>query len=191
MPLPLSFSITTSRFSLRSPSESDIPAIFEATRDPHFNEGMVWDPPESHEELLAFHQSSLREWKEGTRYLFSIYMKDSNTLCGRISLRLEGAEEHRSKEWSIGYFTLPSFQGKGVMSECVAALLRVAFEDLAIPRIEASYAVWNEASKRVLTRNGFLFDRHTLEGFKKRGEWVAEDIVVIERSRWLHLNGAT
>ena len=47
-----------------------------------------------------------------------------------------------------------------------------------------SHALWNKASEKVLLRNGMIFERYVAEGFKKNGEWVEENLLVINREQW-------
>lgn len=51
--IPTSHQIETPRFLLRIPNETDIPFVFSATRFKGFNDGMVWEPPEKQEDLIA------------------------------------------------------------------------------------------------------------------------------------------
>ncbi|MEM7658420.1 MAG: GNAT family protein [Bacteroidota bacterium] len=178
---PFSLILSTPRFHLRIPSESDFPRIFSATRHPGFNDGMLWEPPESMAELEAPLRRSHAAWEAGRKYDFSIVPTGEDVLLGRISIRkMEGPGV-----WDIGFWTHPEAQGQGVMSECVAEVLRFGFEQLAATRIEACHAVWNKASERVLHKNGFQFVRHLPQGFQKRGEWVEENELAIERADWL------
>ena len=50
--LPPHFTIITSRLTLRVPAPDDIARTFDATQQPTFNDGMVWDAPASIDELV-------------------------------------------------------------------------------------------------------------------------------------------
>ena len=39
-------------------------------------------------------------------------------------------------------------------------------------------------SERVLKKVGMRFVRYIPEGFKKRGQWVEENLLAIERAEW-------
>ncbi len=172
--------ILTERLCLRFPEESELPLIFMATKTPGFNDGMVWDKPETIDEMIPFQQDLPRRWETGEAYIFSLYLRDGDDFVGRIGVR--STEEEKC--WNIGFFTLPEHQGQGYMSEALGAALEFGFRELGAERIESSAADWNKASRRVLEKGGMRFLRHEREGLKKKGKWVALDYVVIERVEW-------
>ena len=55
----------------------------------------------------------------------------------------------------IGYSVIPEARGQGYATEIVEALVRRAFESAAVDRVVAETTATNEASQRVLERNGF------------------------------------
>lgn len=182
--LPKDFIHTTARCRLRIVSEADIPLVFSASRYPGFNNGMLWDPPASIEELKTPLEKSLQAWEQGTSYYFSIDAH-SGEFLGRISIRGTDA----TNVWNIGFWTHPTQQGKGFMSEAAEAVIGIGFDTLNAERIEACYATWNKASKKVLEKIGMSFVKHIPEGFKKRGEWIAEDLMAIEKAHWMEIKG--
>ncbi len=178
-----SYQIQTRRFLLRIPNESDIPFIFSATRYEGFNDGMLWEPPESEAELIEPLKGTLKAWELGEGYSFTIVQKAVEEQVGRISIRRTDQE----KLWDVGFWTHPAHQGEGVMSEALAAVLALGFEVLGAHKIQACHAIWNKASEKVLKRNGLTFERFIEQGFQKRGEWVAENLLSIEKQYWLGL----
>ncbi|MEM8887177.1 MAG: GNAT family protein [Bacteroidota bacterium] len=183
--IPLNHQIETARFLLKIPEESDIPHVFSATRYKGFNDGMQWDPPESIEELHAPLERSHTKWKEEREFSFSIRDKKSLEFKGRISIR-PTEQEHI---WNVGFWTHPESQGKGIMTESLAAILKFGFDRIKADRIEAAYAIWNKASEKVLHRNGLTFVEYLEKGFQKKGQWVAENLVAIDRSVWKEKQG--
>lgn len=178
--IPQSHQIETENFLLKIPEESDIPHIFSATRYKGFNDGMQWDPPESIDELQAPLERSHKKWEDEREFSFSIRHKEKQEFLGRISIRTTEEEDI----WNVGFWTHPRSQGKGVMTETLAAVLKFGFENLGAKRIEAAYAIWNKASEKVLHRNGLTFVEYLEKGFQKRGKWVAENLVSIDRVVW-------
>lgn len=178
--LPKSFQIETERFRLRIPSENDFPFIFSATRYEGFNDGMLWEPPENEAELVEPLKRSLQAWESGEGYAFTIEAKGNPQLLGRISIR----KTKESGRWNVGFWTHPESQRKGIMTECLGAVLAFGFEQLRADKIEACHALWNEASEKVLKRNGLKFERYLEKGFQKNGEWVPENLLVISKTEW-------
>jgi ribosomal-protein-alanine N-acetyltransferase len=177
--LPLSIRLETERLVLRLPKREDIPHIFSATRYEGFNDGMLWEAPETEEELLAPFERTIPAWYAGN-YSFAFESKTDGTFLGRISIR----QTKEKDVWNIGYWTHPLHQGQGYMQEAVRAILQLGFERLQAIRIEACYAPWNKASEKVLVHNGFQFQRYIEKGYQKKGKWVPENEVGISREAW-------
>jgi [ribosomal protein S5]-alanine N-acetyltransferase len=182
--IPKSYQIETPRLRLRIPSEADIPFVFSATRYKGFNDGMVWEPPDNEAVLLTPLKNNIETWEEGTNYTFTIEDKETNQPLGRISIR--NAEKENTL--NIGFWTHPSVQGKGIMTETVKAILKFGFEVLAAKRIEARHALWNKGSEIVLKRNGMRFDKYLEEGFLKNGQWIGTNLLGIDFEEWRSLS---
>ncbi len=178
--IPTTHELTSARFRLKIPDRESIPFTFSATRFAGFNEGMPWEAPANLDEMEAPFQHTLEAWKQGKGYSFMIEDRSTQELRGRISIR----KTDRTSVWNIGFWTHPAHQGKGIMTEAVARILEFGFQELNASRIEAAHATWNQASRKVLTNNGFQFNHHLERGFLKRGEWVAEDMLAIDCGDW-------
>lgn len=181
--IPLDFEIETERLLLRRPLEKDIDFVFEASQYPGFNDGMLWDAPESKEDCMDPHHTHIEQWKCGKGYVFTVTDRSNGAPIGRIAI------EESSCGNSIGFWTHPKHQSYGYMTEALEALLRFCFTTLELKVVEACHADWNIASRRVLEKNGFRFRRHLVEGFLKNGEWVPQDVLAITLSQWLAATG--
>lgn len=73
--------------------------------------------------------------------------------AGRVNLQniVHGAAQHTD----LGYWVDVAHQGRGVATKAVALVLAVAFDDLGLHRVQAGTLLHNQASRRVLARNGF------------------------------------
>ncbi len=184
LPLADSFVLVTSRCLLRQPGEQDMAAIFDATRQPGFNDGMMWEPPATMDDLRTPLAEGLAAWRAGTAYNFTIEHRQTGEFLGRISIRSSTKATDPLGLWNIGFFLHPRHQGQGYMREAGRAILKLGFETLDATEIEAFHAIWNKASQSVLHALGMTFTGHFAEGFLKRGQWVAEDRVAITRSHY-------
>lgn len=179
--VPLDYCIETERLLLRISKADEVNFVWDATRYHGFNDGMMWNKPESKEELEAITGNVPERWKSGEGYLFTFNEKTNMQPLGRIVI------ERRCGGWNAGFWTHPKFQGAGFASEALAGLLGFCFEELELNRVDACHAEWNIASRTVLERNGFRFKGHFEEGFEKDGEWIAQDTLAITRDQWLAL----
>jgi ribosomal-protein-alanine N-acetyltransferase len=136
MKIPRTYGINTKRCILRCVSEQDIPYVFSATRFEGFNDGMLWEPRQSIEELKEPFKRSLQAWDAGLAY------KCTNTTAfiGRISIRKDKVEGF----WSIGFWTQPEYQRQGYMTEAAKAIIEFGFTVLGADRIEVCHAFFIE-----------------------------------------------
>jgi ribosomal-protein-serine acetyltransferase len=73
---------------------------------------------------------------------------------------------------TIGYWLDESFQGKGIITDAVRALVKYGFEEMNLNRIEILCAVLNVKSQAVPQRLGF-----TNEGVTRECEWLYDHFV--------------
>ncbi len=175
------FTIQTARCLLRRPIAADIPHVFAATRFVGFNDGMAWEPPASIDEMEGGLQESWREWDEGITYGFTIAAPATDSLIGRVGIRTT----NRADVWNLGFWTHPEQQGRGYMTEAVTAILTFGFDRLGATKVEASYALWNKSSRRVLEKVGMKFIAYIPHAFQKKGQWVEANKMSITRREWL------
>jgi ribosomal-protein-serine acetyltransferase len=99
---------------------------------------------------------------EGTLLEWHIVANDH--LCGAIRLN---HIEHDNRKISIGYYLGEQYQGRGLATSSVRAVMKFAFERLDFNRIELKCASDNVASQRVAERLGFAW-----EGLLRQAELV-------------------
>lgn len=92
-----------------------------------------------------------RQYINGTDLAFGIF-KD-NRLIGKI--KLSNIIMGVLKSCNIGYSLDKDYEDKGFMKEAVKLVIRYAFNEMGLHRIEASTLLDNVKSQRVLLANGF------------------------------------
>jgi ribosomal-protein-alanine N-acetyltransferase len=102
--------------------------------------------------------------------MYFIFERKTGALVGgcQLSNIRQGAAQSAA---SLGYWTGRKFAGKGLMTDAVVALVRYAFERMALHRIEAACLASNAASRRVLTKAGFTAEGTARKYLKINGEW--------------------
>lgn len=86
-------------------------------------------------------------------------------LAGLIGFTVTDRLNHRTE---IGYWLLPEYQKKGIMTVCVKQLCRWAVEQREMNRVQIKCAVGNRPSNAIPLRLGFKF-----EGTEREGELLA------------------
>ena len=116
------------------------------------------------------------EAAEGSAYQF-LARNGSGHLVARVNLtRVRGDHFHSAE---LGYRVAQDHGGKGYATEAVRLALDYAFVRLRLHRVEAAVRVGNEASAKVLLRNGFVQFGHSSRSFWLAGHW--HDVLHFER----------
>ncbi|MEM7243953.1 MAG: GNAT family N-acetyltransferase [Acidobacteriota bacterium] len=103
------------------------------------------------------------------------------------SVGLEGFETSGPNAAELGYWIGPRHWGQGLTGAAVPVVLRHAFETLALERVNARTLVGNQASRRILDRNGFQHVETRLKDTPTRDGPRDTSYHVLEQSGWLAL----
>lgn len=91
---------------------------------------------------------------------WGITLKGNPKLFGVIGFYHSRPENFRSE---IGYMLLPEFHRKGIVSEAIKMALAYGFDAMNLHSVEAIIDPGNEASAKVLEKNGFVREAHLKE----------------------------
>lgn len=160
--------LETQRVALRPLRTDDMYAIFGFFSDPEVTR--YWSrPPMTH---LAQARTLLRAMRDGNRtgerLQFGIERRSDAVLMGTCSLFNFSPQNRRAE---VGYILGRPFWRQGYMHEAMQRMLRHAFEDLDLVRLEADIDPRNRPSARTLERLGFV-----KEGYLRERWIVAEAI---------------
>ncbi|OCT12286.1 alanine acetyltransferase [Paenibacillus pectinilyticus] len=104
-----------------------------------------------------FHEKMIEGWikqrEEDKRYVFGIFLKESDQLIGDISIF--DIKRGPVQNCTLGYGLDQEHNGKGYMTEAIQLLLTFAFEEAKLQRVEAGVMPRNIGSIRVLEKAGF------------------------------------
>jgi len=119
-------------------------------------------------------------------YMLGIHLPDGQ-LIGQITLSnvARGVAQYAD----LGYLVDHQMQGKGFMTAAVGLILDYAFHTLRLHRVQAAILLHNEASRRVLEKNGFRAEGVARQFLKINGQWqdhhtyaiLAEDVLPKEQ----------
>jgi ribosomal-protein-alanine N-acetyltransferase len=91
-------------------------------------------------------------------------------------IRLNDIVRGAFQSCSMGYWVDRAANGRGYASEAVAAMVAVAFGELALHRVEAATLRHNGRSQRVLAKNGFERFGTAPQYIRIAGEWQDHDL---------------
>lgn len=163
---PISFPILPD-ILLREVTIEDAAAIYQAI-DTHRDYLKTWlpfvDKMRSVADEEAFLKSVLSVPAERREPIFGIW-NERNEICGLIGFHFSDFDNHRTE---IGYWLLPEYQHRGIVTESVRKLCHWAVSEKGIKRIQIRCATGNAASNGIPIRLGF---HH--EGTERSGELLA------------------
>jgi [ribosomal protein S5]-alanine N-acetyltransferase len=116
-----------------------------------------WEPVRSADYFtvggqLAVIRDVLKRHAQGAA-LPHVILDGSGGVAGRITL--SGIVRGPFQSCSMGYWVSVTAAGRGLATAAVRDMVRVAFEELRLHRVQAETLLHNVRSQRVLTRNGF------------------------------------
>ncbi len=115
-------------------------------------------------------------------YSFGIFENDGDALVGHVVL--SNVARAAWQNATLGYFVGLDHNGRGYATQGVALALRFAFGDARLHRVQAAVMPRNVASKRVLEKNAFRYEGHSLRYLEINGVWEDHDIYAITIEEW-------
>lgn len=150
---------------LRYPHPEDAEEFTEATRNSReLHQGLV-NPPADGAAFIGYVLKNDVDSNE----CFLIIEKDSGSIAGAVNISQIFMAGFRSAY--LGYYLFEGFTGRGLMTDAIRTVLRFAFRDYGLHRLEANIQPENASSIALVKRCGF-----TKEGFSRKylmigGQW--------------------
>lgn len=151
---------------------ADAPALAGLLRA---NAGFLapWEPVRPQEYATTAGQrdviaAALEDHRAG-RCLPHVVLGADGRVAGRVTLTsvVRGAFQSAS----LGYWVAEPETGRGLATTAVRDILRVAFDELELHRVEAATLLHNVASQKVLRRSGFTAFGVAPQYLKIAGRW--------------------
>lgn len=118
------------------------------------------------ETLRAYVKQRLLQFVNGEGYHLGIWYQDA--LVGILDYRLNG----RSRNVELGYWLDAALQGKGIVTQACHTIVRHAFEEHEMQKVQISCALDNLRSRAVAERLGFLQEGILRQVVRLHGRYV-------------------
>lgn len=175
--------IETERLSLRLPEIGDHSAWSLLRRS---GESFLrpWEPTWSsdHFSRRSFRNRIYWAWRareEGKALALFLIRREDKRLIGAITL--DNIRRGPSMSGQVGYWVGEEYARQGYMREALSAVVRHAFRELDLGRIEAACLPENVASRGLLEATGFAHEGMALSYLQINGRW--RDHVLYARLR--------
>lgn len=152
------YRIESERLVLRCYNPSDAPLLAAAITEnvEHLKPWMPWayNEPEPIEFKVQRLQRYRGNFDLGQDFVYGIFNKEETRLLGGTGLHTRVGHQ----QLEIGYWIHKDFIGRGLATECAAALVKVAFEIIHVHRLEIHCDPGNHASAAVPRKLGFTYE---------------------------------
>ncbi len=148
----------TARLKVRQLTSGDLDDLMTLYQTPLVVKTLGGSRPR--DQIIQSLEGHLEHWDT---YNFGYYIfedKETESFIGRGGLKrciIDG-----KNEVEVAYALLPEYWGKGFATEIVKKLIDIGFRKIQLKSIIGLTLPDNEASKRVLEKNGFVFEKQIL-----------------------------
>ena len=147
--------IETDRLILRAWKKSDLEDFYEYAKVDGVGQRCGWLPHKDVDE-----SERILEMFIGEKKTFALELKENSKVIGSIGLETRDADlgipdELMGRE--IGYVLNKDYWGRGLMPEAVKAVIDYCFKELDFDWLTCGHFVWNDQSRRVVEKCGFVY----------------------------------
>lgn len=164
------------RVCLRTIEREDLPFIREHKNDPQVWRSLGWPKPENQPQLTDFFEDVIAGG-ESTHLLVAV---DDNPV-GMVSFHSQSVPNGRAE---LGYWIAPPHQGQGYGTDAVETLVEYGFTERRLHRIEARIFAFNERSRALVERVGFVHEGRKRQAQFIDGQYWAVDWFGLLRREW-------
>lgn len=176
--LKLSFTrfptLETDRLILREHTLSDAKTWFALRHNQDVMRYIDRDSPKDIEEVEDYIKGLIVGFEQGESMGWAIALKDSpEQMIGNVVFWRMDFPNYRAE---IGYLIDPAFWRKGFVSEALTAIIAFAFQEMKLHSIEANINPLNEASRKLLIKQGFVKEAYFKEDYYFNGKFLDSEI---------------
>ncbi len=152
-------SLATERLVLRPFAPSDVPDVHAACQDPDIPRyTSVPDPYRIEDARIFVEETCPAGWRNDTMYTFGVFCGETGQLVGAMCLVRLAQLHTAERQAELGYWTAKEHRGRGCTVEAAREVIRWAFEDLGVERLEWYAEAGNEGSRAVALKAGFRME---------------------------------
>lgn len=152
--------LETNRLILRAVTMDDASDMFAYTSNPEVTRYLSFPTHTSVEDAQwAIANIFMKRPDNGSPEAFAIVDKMTHQMIGTCDFwRVDG-----DNTYEMGYVLNQAYWGQGIMTEACRAVLKFAFEDFGVRRMEIRHNAENIGSRNIIKKQGF-----TYEGVRRR-----------------------
>ena len=178
--------LETDRLLLRALCLSDAEDMYDYAHRADVTKHLTWDPHPNiayTREYLAYISA---HYRAGDFFDWALVDRESERMIGTCGFTRFHYEADSAE---IGYVIHPAYWGRGIATEAVEAVIRFGFQRLELNRIEARFMEGNTASRRVMEKNGMIFEGILRQSMYIKGDYRNVGVCSLLRREYYSWNG--
>lgn len=160
--------LESARLLLRPLREADAEAMFAYTSQPESFRFLRRDPHRSVQEDLEFIQRAEEGYRTHKEFIWGIEEKESGALVGTCRLFGLSAQDGRGE---VSYLMHQTYRRRGYTSEAISRVIRYAFDEIGLHRVQAHCVSGNIGSERVMQKCGMQLEGEQRESVCFHGRY--------------------
>jgi len=176
--------LTSNHVTLRELRASDAPSLFALLTTEEVSR-FISPPPTSVDGFERFIAWTLRQRQAGSYVCFAVTLDSTDTAIGIFQLR-EVEPGFGTGEW--GFAIGSAYWGTGVFCEGAQLMVKFAFEEVGVHRLEARAAVKNGRGNGALRKIGAVQEGLLRKSFQKDGAYLDQALWTILDEDWKAIN---
>lgn len=182
----LTWPVLTERLSVRPVTPDDADAVWRYRQLPAVY-GWITTAPADEAAFAEY-------FTDPHRQAVTLAVEHGGLVVGDLYLHVEDAwaqaeakEAARGVQAEIGWAFDPSYGGRGLATEAVAAMLGICFDGLGLRRVVANCFAENTPSWRLMERLGMRKEGHAVsESLHRSGRWLDGYSYALLADEWRH-----
>jgi [ribosomal protein S5]-alanine N-acetyltransferase len=179
--LELSFTpfpvLETEHLILKAVTHLDAPAFLDMRSNKNVMQYIPRPIMQTLDEAKIFIENCIENIAANEYIHWGIYYKTNpSDMLGTIGFYRTQKEHYRSE---IGYSLREQYFAKGIMQEAIKVVINYGFDSMQLHTIEAVIDPANNASEKLLIKNGFVKEGHFLENELWQGKWLDSAIYTL------------
>lgn len=177
------FEINTERLTLRPFLAADLPAFVAYRSDPEIARYQSWDATYSLHDAERFlaSQRDLEFGEPGEWVQLAALVRHDERLAGDCAVRIVDEQPATAE---IGVTFSRAYQGVGLATEALTAVITALLSEHAIHRVYAQVDDRNLAVQRLLDRLGFRCEARLTDAEWFKGEWSTVRVYAVLEREW-------
>ena len=177
--------LKTQRLILRRITRDDAVDFFAIRSNIEIMAAIDREPLKSMDEMFSLMALIEENIDRNESIAWAVCLKEDNQMIGHFGFHKIDFINHWAE---IGYALLPHFQGKGLATEGINAILEYGFNHLRFHSVDANVNPVNKSSIALLIKNGFVKEAHFKENFFFKDAFLDSAIYSLLNKNYSNLN---